>query len=61
MESSKKKCVVCNRKLRLFETNLCSCNSSVCIYHTERDLHDCPLNTKLKIIDAVVASKVSKI
>jgi len=51
---SKKKtrsCIICHKKLKVFEYNLCSCGENVCIKHVNRNLHDC------KKIRKIVLSK----
>lgn len=56
------KCVVCNKVLKIFERNLCSCKLNVCMKHKARDLHDCPDETKERVaLVKVVAPKVIKI
>lgn len=56
------KCVVCNKLLRVFERNLCSCKLNVCMKHKQRLLHECPdSNTNTGNLVKVVAPKVIKI
>ena len=35
------RCVVCKRKLKVFEFKLCSCGKDVCMLHKEKTQHDC--------------------
>ena len=56
------KCVVCNKLLKVFERNLCSCKLNVCMKHKQRLLHGCPdSNTITGNLVKVVAPKVIKI
>lgn len=58
----KPKCVVCNKQLKLFEVNLCSCGLDVCVRHAERSLHGCPNGRqRVEELVKVVAPKVIKI
>lgn len=54
------KCVVCNKVLKIFERNLCSCQVAVCIKHAQRVLHACPESEPVKLVK-VVAPKILKI
>ena len=56
-----KRCEVCNKKLMVFETNLCSCGMDVCIKHSDRIAHKCHMNKKTKLDDPVIAVKIVKI
>lgn len=56
------KCVVCNKLLKVFEKNLCSCKLSVCMKHKQRRLHRCPDGAGVSPdLVKVVAPKVVKI
>lgn len=56
------KCVVCNKLLKVFERNLCSCKLSVCMKHKQRVLHRCPDGSGVsRDLVKVVAPKVVKI
>jgi len=47
--NKKKSCKVCNKKLKIFEYNLCSCGENVCIKHVNRNLHDCKKRRKITV------------
>ena len=56
------KCVVCNKLLKVFERNLCSCKLNVCMKHKQRILHGCPdSSSKAGNLVKIVAPKVIKI
>ena len=57
----KTKCIVCNKVLKVFERNLCSCKLHVCMKHKLRLLHRCPDDVVAKDLIKVVAPKVVKI
>ena len=57
---NKPKCAVCNKLLKNFERNLCSCQLTVCIRHAQRFLHACPDQEPVKLVK-VVAPKIIKI
>ena len=54
------RCVVCNRKLKVFECKLCSCGKNVCMSHKEKPQHDCPNVEKIEL-EKVEAIKIIKI
>lgn len=61
-KKTRPRCVVCNKALKIFERNLCSCKLHVCMQHKVRVLHNCPDKTKGKVaLVKVVAPKVMKI
>lgn len=56
------RCVVCNKFLKVFERNLCSCKLNVCMKHKQRLLHECPdSKSHAKNLVKVVAPKVIRI
>lgn len=55
------KCVVCNKALKVFERNLCSCKLGVCMRHAQRILHGCPNEKNVVELVKVVAPKILKI
>jgi hypothetical protein len=57
----KAKCVVCGKKLKVIEKNLCSCGSDVCMVHRNKFDHDCKHGMVQCIGDKIIASKVQKI
>lgn len=57
----KKRCVMCRKRLKVFERNLCSCGKDVCLKHVQRSLHDCPLNLDKVLMEKVDAPKILKI
>lgn len=57
----KKKCVICKKKLKIFEMNLCSCGKKLCIKHVQRFSHRCTGGKDSVKITKVVAPKVVKI
>lgn len=62
VKKQRPKCVVCNKVLKVFERNLCSCKIPVCMSHKQRLLHACPLQTTGKVdLVKIVAPKVIKI
>jgi len=56
-----KRCIVCRKKLKVFEKNLCSCGKDVCISHMTKSRHDCVKVVKVKQQERIVALKVVKI
>lgn len=52
---------VCNKVLKVFERNLCSCQLNVCIGHPRRILHGCPDEKYVVELVKVVAPKILKI
>ena len=61
LPSSRPKCAVCNKLLKVFERNLCSCKHNVCMKHKQRLLHGCPDAKDAGNLIKVVAPKVIKI
>ena len=52
------KCIVCNKFLKVFERNLCSCKLNLCMKHKQRILHDCPDSNPKPNLVKIVAPKV---
>jgi hypothetical protein len=57
----KAKCVVCGKKLKLIEENLCSCGSDVCMVHRNKFDHDCKNGKIQGIGDKIISAKIQKI
>jgi len=57
----KKKCIVCKKKLKITETNLCSCKTNVCMKHRDRSSHKCQLDMNMDKMDQIVPLKINKI
>jgi len=55
------KCIVCSKKLKVTEKNLCSCAKNICMKHKERKAHDCNFQSKTVTYDKVIADKINKI
>ena len=55
------KCIVCKKFLKVFETNLCSCELNVCMKHKQRIEHACPDVGGVQEMAKIVAPKVVKI
>ena len=54
------RCIICNRKLKVFELNLCSCEKNVCMLHKEKTQHDCTNYKDIKL-EKVTGEKVIKL
>ena len=54
------RCVVCKRKLKVFEFKLCSCEKDVCMLHKEKTQHDCS-NSKDINLEKVTSEKIIRI
>ena len=54
------RCIVCNRKLKVFELNLCSCGKDVCMLHREKTKHNC-LNSEEIKLEKISGEKVIRI
>ncbi len=58
----RRRCVMCGKKLKIFETSLCSCNENLCMKHRNKDLHKCVSDNKVVMLPPrMVAAKVSHI
>lgn len=57
----RRRCVVCNVRLRVFETNLCKCGKLVCMRHKNRAQHDCGSAVSEPDLVKVVCPKINKI
>lgn len=55
------RCIICKKKLKHYEANLCSCEENVCIKHSQKVFHDCKLSKKIIEHPRIVASKIDKI
>ena len=58
---NKKLCIVCKKKLKFFETNLCSCKEHVCVKHMQKSMHSCTEGKKYVKLEKIVSPKVVKI
>lgn len=56
-----RRCSVCNKKLRSFETRLCRCEQPVCIKHAQRELHECTKRPPALDLIRVVCEKIKTI
>ena len=56
-----RKCIICHKKLKFFETNLCSCNKNICMKHAQRSKHSCPEGKDPINIEKVLFQKIVKI
>lgn len=57
----RRRCVVCGKVLKVFETNLCSCEENLCMKHRNKDLHKCVLDKTVVLPPRILATKVSQI
>ena len=57
----KRKCIVCGKKLKIIEKDLCSCGADVCMIHRNKFDHDCKNGMVQGIGDKIIASKIQKI
>ena len=55
------KCVICKRKLKITEINLCSCDKNICFKHKDKISHNCSISPNITIKEKIVAIKVNKI
>jgi hypothetical protein len=63
-DKKRPRCVVCDKYLKLFERNLCSCKRDVCMKHRQRTQHGCAdvaKSVKREKLAKVVAPKIIKI
>lgn len=60
-KAGKRRCIVCRKVLKVFETNLCSCNENLCMNHRNKDLHKCVTDKKVILPPKITAAKVSRI
>lgn len=60
-KSVKKKCIVCGKKLKIFEYDLCSCKKNVCMKHLPKYSHDCVNKSNIKKYEKIVSQKILKI
>lgn len=57
----KPRCIVCNRNLKAFERNLCSCMAHVCMKHRNKFDHGCSNGIKYTVQDKIIPNKVNQI
>ena len=55
------KCIVCRKKLKVYESDLCGCKTPVCMKHKDRSSHNCQEHDKIIVGIRVVADKINKI
>ena len=55
------KCIICKRKLKITEMNLCSCSKHICFEHKDKSSHNCNIFPKKILNEKIVAIKVNKI